>query len=156
MLAAIRPDNVNIALLLHVLGAMLLVGTLVVVAASLLSAWRRDDPVAEAALTRLGLKALLIGVVPSWVIMRIGGQWTESEENLPEAVEESTWLGIGYLTADLGVILILISVVLAVIGLRRLREPGRGAVLGPIVGVVSVLLLAAYVVAVWAMTTKPD
>ncbi len=155
VLAANRADSVDFPLLLHVLGAMLLVGTLLVVALTLLAAWRRADADEGTRLTRFGLKALLIGVVPSYVLMRIGAQWTESEQNLPEEVEESTWLGIGYMTADAGAILILISIVLAAIGLRRLRN-GSGSGLARAVGVISVLLLAAYIVAVWAMTAKPD
>ena len=134
---------------------MLLIGTLLVVALTLLAAWRRTGADSETQLTRFGLKALLIGVLPSYVLMRIGAQWTESRENLPEEVEESAWLGIGYITADAGAILILISIVLSAVGLRRLRS-GSGSGLGRAVGVISVLLLAAYVVAVWAMTAKPD
>ncbi len=154
-LAVVRPDDWNFPLLLHVLGAMLLIGTLLVVALTLLAAWRRADADEGTRLTRFGLKALLMGVLPSYVLMRIGAHWTESRENLPEEVEESTWLGIGYITADAGAILILISIVLAAIGLRRLRN-GSGSRLARAVAVISVLLLAAYVVAVWAMTAKPD
>ena len=154
MLAAIRPDEVNFPLLLHVLGAMLLVGALFTVAIAIVGGWRRPDSADATALTRFGLLTLLIGVVPSYILMRIGAQWTESEENLPEEVEESAWLGIGYITADVGALLLLVSIVLSAFGLRRLRSGGTG--LARAVGVISVLLLAAYVVAVWAMTTKPD
>lgn len=153
-LLAIRADEVNFPLFLHVLGAMLLVGTLLVVAFSILMGWRRTDPVEAGALTRFGLWTLIAGVLPSYVLMRIGGQWTEAEENLPEEVEDQAWVGIGYVTADVGGVLIIVSIVLAILGLRRLRA-GRGIGLGRAVGVISVLLLAAYVVAVWAMTTKP-
>ena len=152
ILALNRANSIDFPLLLHVLGAMLLIGTLLVVALTLLAAWRRRDADEGTRLTRFGLKALLMGVVPSYVLMRIGAQWTESEQNLSE---EAAWLGIGYITADIGAILILISIVLAAIGLRRLRN-GSGSGLARAVGVISVLLLAAYVVAVWAMTAKPD
>jgi hypothetical protein len=74
---------------------------------------------------------------------------------LPKQITDSTWLGIGYLTADAGAVVILVAVVLAVVGLRRLRS-GRGTRLAGAAGVLSVLLLAAYTVAVWAMSTKPD
>jgi hypothetical protein len=154
VLAAIRPDEVNFPLLLHVLGAMLLVGSLVAVGAALLAARRRADEVEAAGLTRFGLWTLISGVFPSYVLMRIGAQWTESEENLPDDFEAS-WLDIGYITADVGALLILISIVLSVIGLRQLRA-GRGRGLATAVGAIALLLLAAYVVAVWAMTAKPD
>ncbi len=159
-LAAIRPDSVNFPLFLHVLGAMLLVGLLLAVACAIFIGWRRDDPETAVGLTRMGLWTLILGVFPSFLLMRIAAQWTESEEfgdlegAAKEAVEDSTWLGIGYTTADLGGVLILISIVLAIIGLRRTRQ-GGGIGLGRAVGIISVLLLAAYVVAVWAMTTKP-
>ena len=153
-LAAIRADSVNFPLFLHVLGAMLLIGTLLAIACAIVIGWRRADPLEAGALTRFGLWTLLAGVFPSYVLMRVGAQWTESEENLPKEVEDSAWLGIGYVTADLGAVLIIVSIVLAIIGLRRLRS-GKGLGLGRAVGIISVLLLAAYVVAVWAMTTKP-
>jgi hypothetical protein len=152
-LAAIRADSVNFPLFLHVLGAMLLVGTLLAVVAATWVAWRRPDPEEARAVTRFGLWTLLAGVFPSYVLMRVGAQWTESEEGLGEA--NLGWIDIGYITADLGALLTLISIVLAIIGLVRLRR-GSGLGLGRAVGVISVLLLAAYVVAVWAMTTKPD
>ena len=40
MLAAIRPDSVNLPLMLHVLGAMLLVGALAAVAFVTILGWR--------------------------------------------------------------------------------------------------------------------
>ena len=94
MTAAIRASDVNFPLFLHVLGAMLLVGTLLVVALALLGG-RRRDPADARALTRLGLRTLLIGVLPSYILMRIGAQWTEAAEDLPESVEDSAWVGIG-------------------------------------------------------------
>ncbi len=153
-LAAVRPGDVDVALFVHVLGAMLLVGTLFVVATAILLGWRRSDPEQATALTRFGLRTLIVGVLPAYVVMRIGAQWTESAEDLPKEVEDSAWLGIGYITSDAGAVLILVSLVLAIFGLRRLRT-GTGTRLGRAVGVVSLLLLAAYVVAVWAMSAKP-
>ena len=69
----------------------------------------------------------------------------------------SAWIGIGYITADIGALLILISIILAAIGLRRSREDSaRGIRFARIIGVFCILLLAAYIVAVWAMTAKPS
>jgi len=153
MLAAIRADSVNFPLFLHVLGAMLLVGTLAAVAFVTVVGWR--SPQRAPVLARFGLKTLLVGVLPSYVLMRIGAQWTESEENFPDDFDPA-WLGIGYITADIGALLILISIILAAIGLRRSRDDGaRGVRFARIIGVICVLLLAAYIVAVWAMTAKP-
>jgi hypothetical protein len=148
-LAAIRAEEVNFPLFLHVLGAMLLVGTLLTVATAITLDWRRSG--GAPGLTRLGLRTLLLGVVPAYVLMRVGAQWTESREDWPG---DPAWLGIGYITADAGAVLTLVSVVLAAIGLRQLRG-GGGRALARTVGVISIVLLAAYVVAVWAMSTKP-
>jgi hypothetical protein len=153
VVAAIRADEVNFPLFLHVLGAMLLVGALLTVAMALALSWRRQWT--TAGLTRLGLRALPIGVVPAYVLMRIGAQWTEAEENLPEQVEDSTWLTLGYITADAGAVVIIVAVVLAVLGLRKLRS-GGGSRLAGASGILSGLLLAVYLVTVWAMSAKPD
>jgi hypothetical protein len=155
VLAVTRDPEVNFPLFLHVLGAGLLVGTLLVVAVAILLGWRRAETGDAAALTRFGLRALWVGVVPAYVLMRVGAHWTEAEEDLPEVVEESAWLGIGYVTADAGAVLIIVSIVLAVIGIRRLRL-GRGLAFGRAVGIIAALLVAAYLVAMWAMTSKPD
>jgi hypothetical protein len=153
MLAAIRDGSVNFPLFLHVLGAMLLIGSLAAVAYVTVLGWRVPDR--APGLSRFGLKALLVGVLPAYVLMRIGAQWTESEENFPDDFDPA-WLGIGYITADLGALLVLISIILAAIGLRRSRHGGAGGVrFARIIGVICMLLLAAYVVAVWAMTAKP-
>ena len=92
LLGAIRPDEINLPLFLHVLGAMLLVGTLLAVAAATVLGWRRSDD--AAGLARFGLLTLLLGVVPSYVLMRVGAQWTESEQSYPEELDPA-WLGIG-------------------------------------------------------------
>jgi len=151
VLAAIRPDEVNLPLFLHVLGAMLLVGTLFAVALATAIGWRRSDD--AAGLTRFSLLTLLIGVLPSYILMRIGAQWTEAEQDYPDDFD-AAWIGIGYITADAGALLIIVSIILSVIGLRKLRR-GAGIRFGRAVGVVSTLLLVAYLVAVWAMTVKP-
>ncbi len=150
VVAAIRAGEVNFPLFLHVLGAMLLVGTLLAVATAVTLDWRR--PGGAPGLTRLGLRTLLLGVVPAYVLMFVGAEWTESREDVPG---DPAWLGLGYLTADAGAVLILVSVILAAIGLR-LQRKGGGRGPARAVGVISIVLLAAYVVAVWAMSTKPD
>jgi len=138
-------------LFLHVLGAMLLVGTLFAVALATAIGWRRPDE--AAGLTRFSLRTLFVGVVPSYILMRIGAQWTEAEQSFPDGFEPA-WLDIGYITADAGALLIIISGTLSGVGLRRLQR-GSGVGFGRAVGVISILLLVAYLVAVWAMTAKP-
>jgi hypothetical protein len=139
---------VTFPLFLHVLGAMLLVGMLLAVATAILLDWGRGG---GGGLTRFGLRTMVIAVVPAYALMRIGAQWTEAEADLPG---EYTWIDIGYIVADAGAVFVLVSLILAAIGLRKLRA-GAGRGLARAVGVISTLMLAAYVVAVWAMTTKP-
>ena len=141
----------DLPLFLHVLGAMLLVGSLAFVGTAIILGWR--DSARAAPLTRLALRSLFFAVLPAYVLMRIGAQWTEAERDYPENFD-AVWLGVGYITADLGALLLLVSLVLAGIGLRKLRS-GGGVGLGRAAGIISLVLIAAYVVAVWAMTAKP-
>jgi hypothetical protein len=152
-LAAIRPDEVNLPLLLHVLGAMVLVGMLFLAALALLVSWRRAD--GGVALARLGYWSVLAGVFPGYVLMRIGAEWTRSEQ-FGDSDPPVAWLDVGYITADLGGLLLILSIVLSILGLLRTRAGAeRGSALARVVGIAAVLLLAAYLVAIWAMTSKP-
>ena len=147
MLAAIRPDGWNLPLFLHVFGAMVLVGGLLVTSASVAVA--RGD----ARLLRIGYLTLLVVCLPGYLVMRIGAEWIYSREQL-NAATDPAWVGIGYITADAGALLLLIALVLGGIGLRRQRG-GSGAGMLRASLVMSVVLLAAYVVTVWAMGAKP-
>jgi hypothetical protein len=149
MLAAIRPDSWNFPLLLHVLGASLLVGGLLVAVAAQFLAWgRRED---SNVYGRYAFRSLLFVAFPAWWVMRIGGQWIYSKEGLDELDPEPGWIGIGFITADLGGLLLLLSIVLAGLGVR-----GQRSVLGRIATVLAAIVLVAYLVAVWAMTAKPE
>jgi hypothetical protein len=152
MFATIRPDDWNFPLLLHVFGAMLLVGGLVAAVTALVLGWRRDS----GWYSRLGFWSLLAVAFPAWWVMRITGQWIESKGNFEED-NEPAWLGVGYATAEGGGLLLLLSIVFTGIGMRRLRRPGAETSLLVRIGtVLSVVVLLAYTVAMWAMTAKPD
>jgi hypothetical protein len=146
VLATIRPDDWNLPLIVHVAGAMLLVGALVVVLAVTAAAQRRGD--GAAVLTRLGFRGLLLGVLPAYLVMRVGAEWVLSEEG----IEDPAWIGIGYGVADGGLLLAVIATVLAS---RASRRGGAGGGPGRAVVWLSALLLVAYVIAIWAMTAKP-
>jgi uncharacterized membrane protein len=157
MLAVIRPDDWNFPLLLHVLGAAVLLGALITAATAQLLAWRRSEPADVIPYARLSFRTLLIAAIPAWFLMRLAGEWVASKGwNDVEPVP--AWLDIGYMTAEAGGLLILISTILAGIGARRLgRSNGeQGATLVRVATVLVVLVALAYVVATWAMSAKPD
>ena len=152
MLAALRPDSWDFPLFLHVLGAMVLVGGLLAGASAL--AFARGDVRS----LRIGYWSLLAVSLPGWVLMRIGAEWIYSREgwdDLPEGVDDPAWLAIGATIGDLGGLILLVALVLGGVGVRRLRQE-RGAGLLKATLILSLVLLAAYVVAVWAMAGKPD
>ena len=140
----------ELALFTHVLGAMILVGGLV--AGSSLLAFARGD----AGLLRLGYWTLLAVALPGYVVMRTGAHWVEDEAGFnAEGAAEPTWLGIGYVVADAGALLLLVTLIVGGIGVRRLRD-GKGQGLLKAALAISLLILAAALVAVWAMSGKPE
>jgi phage shock protein PspC (stress-responsive transcriptional regulator) len=145
VLALIRPDDWNLPLFLHILGAMVLVGGLVLALTSLLGGWRGG----EAVTVRVGYRALLLAVLPGWLVMRITAQWVASKEGLEDA--NVTWIDIGFMTAEPGFLLIIIATVLAGLAARR-GQAGTGV---RVAAVLVSVLVVAYLVAVWAMTTRP-
>lgn len=140
LLAAVRPDDWNLALFVHVLGAMVLFGALVLALTSL-----------AGHNLRLGYRALLIVAIPSWILMRVGAQWILSEEGLDDVDPAPDWVDIGFMTSEGSFLLILVGTVCAGLASRRARGGGlRTATLA----LVSISLVA-YLVAIWAMTAKP-
>lgn len=150
LVAMTRPDSWDFPLFVHVLGAMILVGGLLTGASSL--ALARGD----VKFLRLGYWSLLAVALPGWLLMRVGAQWIASREGWTKSgVPSPTWLDIGFLLADIGGLILLVSLVTGGIGVRRLRT-GKGAGLLRATLVLSIALLGAYVVAVWAMAGKPS
>ena len=150
VLATVRPDAWNFPLFVHVIGAMILVAGLITGTAALFFAK------GDAKLLRLGFWSLMLVSFPGWVIMRIGAQWIYSKEGwdkVPNSLVPS-WLNIGYLIADAGGLVLVITLIIGGIGVRRL-EAGKSPGLLKATLVLSVVLLAAYIVAVWAMAGKP-
>jgi hypothetical protein len=146
VLAAIRPHSIDLALLVHVLGAMVLVGGLVTAAAAGIVGWRDQG----GRLSRFSYLTLLAVALPGWIVMRAGAEWTYSKEHLDQLPKDPTWIGIGFGTSDVGGLLLLIALIVGAIGYRR---GGEGLLKAS--AVLSVVLVALYVVAVWAMGGKP-
>jgi hypothetical protein len=151
VLGTLQSDSGNFPLLVHVLGATVLVGGLVTCASAL--AFAKGDP----RLLRLGYWSLVAISLPGYIVMRIAAQWIYSNEHWDDLPDKliPTWIGIGFLVADIGGLLLLVTLIVGGIGVRRLRS-GGGAGLLKATLVLSVVLLAAYVVAVWAMAGKPN
>lgn len=150
MVALIRPDSWNWALLLHVGGAMILVGGLVTAGGA--SLVMRGD--ATGALTRFFYRVLVLVALPGMILMRAGAAWIYDKEGYT-GNGDPTWLGIGLSTADGGAVLFIIALILGGIGLRRSRRGAGGEGLLRASGVIALVLLVAYVVTVWAMAGKP-
>ena len=130
----------KLALFVHILGAMTLVGSFVLVATSLAA---RD--------LRLGYRSLLLGVVPGWIVMRGGAEWVAEKEGVNDLDPAPQWVDLGYSVADPMLLFIIIATVCAGLAARRQSSGGlRTAAL-----VLVSLMLVASVVAIWAMATKP-
>ena len=153
LLAAFRPDDQSFALLLHLVGATVAFGALLASATSL--ALARGDT----RLLRLGYFSLLLVGLPGLILLRVAGEWLYRLQNwneLPDQLEEPAWLGIGFLVADGGGLLLLLALALGGVGVYRLGKGKGGAGLLKATMAISLVLIVAYAVAVWAMTGKPN
>ena len=143
-----RPDAINIAVFVHVLGAMVLVGGVVTAAGASIIGWR-DESVA---LRRFAYRTLLVVALPAWFVMFGGAMWASSKEHLDDA--ESAWLTIGHIAAEGGGLLLVIALILGGIGVRKSAAGGGGGLIKAS-GVIAALLVALYILAIWAMGAKP-
>jgi hypothetical protein len=144
VLAAIRPDDWNFPLFLHVLSAMVLFGAVVLAVVSVAGN-------SQAGL-RLGFRSLLIVAVPAWIAMRVSAQWIASKENLlDEGVDVPAWVDIGFITSEASLLVLIAATVCAGIAARR----GRGGGLRTATVVLVGITIVAYVLAIWAMSAKP-
>ena len=150
MVAAIRPHSIDFALLFHVLGAMVLVGGLITASGMAIVGWRDGTDT----LRKLSYRTLLYVAFPGYILMRVCAEWVASKEHLNNLANDPSWLGIGYVTADGGGVLLLIALIVGGIGLRKSRNGGGGTLL-KVSSVIATLIVAVYVVAIWAMGAKP-
>jgi hypothetical protein len=143
MLGLLRPDGWDFPLFLHVLGAVVLVGAM---AATVLAAGRAG---ASLVLRRVAFSTLAFVALPSWLLMRLAGQWIDSKEDV---AGDPTWLGIGFLVGDAGLVVLLVA---AAVGWWSLRRPERRWPQQAFTAL-AIVYLAALLVSMWAMTAKPD
>jgi len=150
LLALVRPDSWNLPLLLHIGGAMILVGGVLTAASALVVA--RGD----VALLRLGYRALLIVGLPGYIVMRASAEWIADKEGFnAKGAPEPDWLTIGRIVADGGALLLVIALIVGGMGASRMRKGTGGESLLKAMLVLSIVLLVAFTVAVWAMSGKP-
>jgi ribose/xylose/arabinose/galactoside ABC-type transport system permease subunit len=151
LLAIVRPDSWNFPLFLHVGGAMALVASLVVALYAIRVARERgNQPVAQFA-----FRTLWRFTLPAFIVMRVGAQWLASKEHLEDS--NDAWIGIGFLVSDAGLLLLLAGMLLTGLMARRTKRGGSVVAAGQLraAGVLAGILVLAYLVAIWAMTTKP-
>ena len=119
LLAFSRPE---FPLFVHVLGAMVLVGavTTAVVAQLVPGIGSVDGD----RMRRFSFRTLLLAALPAYIVMRIGAEWMYSKE-FDSNSDDPTWIGIGYITADIGALLLLIALITAGIASLEVEEPAR-------------------------------
>jgi hypothetical protein len=150
VLALIRAHDTIVPLFLHIAGAMVVVGALTLASVSLIASWRSGS----AALIRRAYMTLFYAALPGYIVFRIGSEWIADKEGLTDS--NLTWVGIGYGVSDMGALLLIMALVIGGISVRRMNRGGTPSPIAAriVTGLVS-LVLIAYLVAVWAMTTKP-
>jgi hypothetical protein len=132
-------------LFLHVLGAMTLVGALLAVVLVSWVAWRRPD---IGVLRRAAWTGLVAVALPAYVVMRLAGQWIYSKEGF-SGDDDPTWVGIGFIVGDLGLLLLLIT-----IGFAFWWRRSAKVLAGRIVAVLSSVYLVLLAIAWLAMSGK--
>jgi hypothetical protein len=132
-------------LFLHVLGAMTLVGALLAVVLVSWVAWRRPD---ISVLRRTAWTGLIAVALPAYVVMRLAGQWIYSKEGF-SGDNDPTWVGVGFIVGDLGLLLLLIT-----IGVAFWWRRSAKALAGRIVAVLSSVYLVLLAIAWLAMSGK--
>jgi len=151
VLAAIRPNEWELPLFIHVLGALTLIGAVVLTAAMLFTAWR------DASVTnlRFAVRSLTLGVIPAWVVLRGSAEWIADKEGYSDLDDPPDWIDLGYMAGDIGFLLILLSTLLGWLALRKARADGSPSGTVRAAAILVSLLLVLNLVALWAMTTKP-
>jgi hypothetical protein len=124
-----------------------LFGAVVAAVGTLLTPGGGGDP---AGLRRFAFRTLLFVGLPAYIVMRIGAEWIYDKE-FGETDDDPGWIGIGFMVADLGLLLFVVAMICAGIASRR-----SSAGLAKAAGIIGALLLVGMLVAVWAMGAKPD
>jgi hypothetical protein len=150
------PSSWNVPLLVHVTGAMILVGGMLTAATALVSA-RGDER-----RLRLGYYSLLFVAFPGMMLTKMGATaiWSKYSDHgffrsaFPSR-DDPTWIMIGGTALDMGAGALVLALIAGWFGLKKL-DTKRGQQLMKLTTLISIGLLAAYVVTIWAMAGRPD
>src|SRR5262249_48814719 len=132
-------------LFLHVFGAMVLVGAILTTVVLSFAAWKRPDHPAlrKGTLTALGV------AVPAYVVFRIAAQLIYNGEKDVFGGNDPTWVGIGFAVADIGLLILLVTIGFAIWWARSGRP-----VAGRIVAGLSSIYLIMLAIGWLAMSGK--
>lgn len=138
--------SANSALFLHILGATVLFGAMIVLVTLVVVARHKPD------VSRLLFRIWWALIVPAFIVMRVAAEWVLSSEkkDIP-GLDDKGWVGVGFFVADFGVVLLLI---IGIAAFRASRGEGRARA-ATVAGAVGALYLIALAVAVFAMSAKP-
>jgi hypothetical protein len=125
---------------------MVLMGSVTAAVVALLTPEHRGD---SDVLRRFAYRTMLFVGLPAWIVMFASGTWLYYEQF--DAKDDPTWVHIGVITAEGGLVLFLVALGLARSAARR-SKPRRAVA----AGILGAIVLAGWVVAVWAMGAKPD
>ncbi len=142
ILALIRPGSWNLPLFLHVLGASVLFGATATVAILGFASRRRGEY--AALLARIAQRTFMLGILPAYIVMRVGAQWIDSKE-FPHG-HEPGWVGVGFAISDAGALLLIIVGILLAVRRQRILLA---------VPMLTVLYVVALGIAWVAMSGKP-
>jgi hypothetical protein len=150
------PSSWNIPLLIHVTGAMILVGGVLAAATALITAHGDEKRL------RLGYFSLLFVALPGMMLTKLGATAINSKysghsffRSAFPSQDDPTWIMIGGTALDLGAGALVAALILGWFGLKRL-DTKRGQQMMKLVMLISIGLLAAYILAIWAMGARPD
>ena len=168
-LADLRPNSFNFPLLIHIVGATVLVGGVLTAAAALYFARGNVRQL------RLGYFSLLLVAFPGYLLAKLGATLIWHKESAHSFIgaafphpDDPRWVEIGGTALDAGAALLVLALILGWFGLKRLEgETGDFLTKVPVVRsmtgeallrytmIITFVLLAGYVLAVWAMASKP-
>jgi hypothetical protein len=143
VIAILRPHSWDFPLFLHVFGAMVLFGAILATTTLSIVGWRVST------VARSTFWALLAAAIPAWIAMRIGAQWAYSKEHHQLFEKDPSWIGIGFIVADLGALILLLAT-----GFAFWWQRSQKAVAARVVSGLAVLYLILLALAWLAMSGK--